>query len=188
MASRKILIYRFFFIPLHIETKIQKTMGYTHYWNFHKVENGKEIVCSAAEIENGKEKFKNAVELFRKCLDYMGGKTCYPNWGDDAFDRVVPMKLAGGNGNGTPKITDTIVCFNGYGKESCETCYLELNYKGFLGSNFCKTNREPYDTAVWVCLLCFKYYFGENMGLSSDGDDEEHRYPEQVFNAVIQTM
>lgn len=154
-------------------------MGYTHYWRFKK--NGEH--CAPIEIENGEKKFKSSVKLFKKCLEYMGGKTPYPNWGENAYAKEVEMKLCGGLGNGEPEITDTLVCFNGDRKtgNDHETFYISLTKGGF---NFCKTARKPYDTAVWVCLLCFKYFFGENLLLSSDGDDDEHKAAEDIFDAV----
>ena len=159
-------------------------MGYTHYWRFRDNAGND---CAPKDIENGVEKFKDSVALFRKCLDYMGGKTRYPNWGDNAYEKEVNMKICGGCGEGEPEITDTYVWFNGCKAtdNDCETCYLDLEGNGF---GFCKTRREPYDTAVWVCLLCFKYYFGENIKLTSDGGDNEHAYAEEVFNAVVESI
>ena len=159
-------------------------MGYTHYWRFRDNAGN---YCAPKDIEGGVEKFKNSVALFRKCLDYMGGKTRYPNWGDTAYSKEVNMVLCGGDGRGEPTLRDNLVCFNGCRAtdNACETCYIDLDEVGF---NFCKTCREPYDTAVWVCLLCFKYYFGENIKLTSDGDNEEHAYAEEVFNAVVEGM
>lgn len=163
-------------------------MGYTHYWKFRRgIGNGNYESCAPQDIINGKELFKESVELFKKCLAYMNGKTRMPNWGDDAYTKEVKMTLCGPMGKGEPKITDVVVAFNGCQakNEDCESCYLELDYGGF---QFCKTGRKPYDTAVWVCLLCFKYYFGENMEISSDGGEEEHRYAEEVFKAVVETL
>lgn len=159
-------------------------MGYTHYWRFRDNEGDN---CAPKDIKGGIEKFKDSVALFRKVLEKLNGKTMYPNWGENAYSKEVPMVLCGGNGEGEPTIKDDVVCFNGCkatGNEH-ETCYLDLEDNG---SNFCKTAREPYDTAVWACLLCFKFYFGENIKLSSDGDDEEHRYAEEVFNSVVEEM
>lgn len=157
-------------------------MGYTHYWRFCKNLGG--IDCAPKDIMNGTQKFKDSVELFRKCLKYMDGKTAFPNWGDDAFTKTVDMVLCGGNGEGEPTINDNLVYFNGCRAtgNDCETCYIDLEDSGF---NFCKTGREPYDTAVWVCLLCFKYYFGNNIELNSDGNEEERSYVTKVFNAVV---
>ena len=160
-------------------------MGYTHYWRFRTDEGA---YCAPKDIENGEEKFKDSVALFKKCLDYMGGKTLYPNWGEDAYSKEISMKLCGGNGEGEPTLRDDLVCFNGCRATDnmCESCYIDLNDDG--GFNFCKTRREPYDTAVWVCLLCFKYYFGSNISLSSDGDEDELRYAEDAFNAVVESI
>jgi len=159
-------------------------MGYTHYWRFRDNAGN---YCAPKDIEGGAEKFKDSVALFRKVLEKLNGKTMYPNWGENAYSREVPMVLCGGNGEGEPEILDNLVCFNGCRATDnwCETCYLDMDDRG---SNFCKTRREPYDTAVWACLLCFKFYFGENIKLESDGDNEEHAYAEEVFNSVVEEM
>lgn len=159
-------------------------MGYTHYWRFRDNAGND---CAPKDIEGGFEKFKDSVALFRKVLEKLNGKTMYPNWGDNAFSKEVDMVLCGGNGEGEPTILSTKICFNGCRAtdNSCETCYLDMDDSGF---NFCKTCREPYDTAVWACLLCFKFYFGENIKLNSDGDSEERAYAEEVFNSVVEEM
>ena len=161
-------------------------MGYTHYWRFRKgIGNGRYVDCKVKDIFNAEELFKESVELFNLCLKELNGKTRYPNWGENKFSEEIPMVLCGGDGENKPIINDMIVWFNGSEarEESCETCHISLN--GSEGFDFCKTEREPYDTAVWICLLCFKYYFGENMKITSDGDDEEHRYADEVFHKVL---
>lgn len=164
-------------------------MGYTHYWRFRKgIGNGRYVDCKVKDIFNAEELFKESVELFNLCLKELNGKTRYPNWGENKFSEEIPMVLCGGDGENKPIINDMIVWFNGSKArdESCETCYISLN--GSEGFDFCKTEREPYDTAVWICLLCFKHYFGENMKVTSDGDDEEHRYADEVFHKVLKAM
>lgn len=159
-------------------------MGYTHFWRFR---DNADNDCAPKDIEGGMEKFKDSVALFKKVLEKLNGKTMYPNWGDDAYSREVDMTICGGDGTGYPTLRDDLVCFNGnrWHGNSCETCYLCAEDKGF---SFCKTDRWPYDTAVWACLLCFKFYFGDNIKLSSDGNDKEHAYAEEVFNSVIEDM
>lgn len=152
-------------------------MSYTHYWKF----KGN---CAPQDIENGCKKFKDAVALFKDCLAECNGKTRYPNWGDNRFEKEVPMVLAGGNGLGEPIITDTDVIFNGEKKgNNChETFAISIDMDGW---DFCKTARKPYDTAVCLALLSFKKAFGEDFTYSSDGDEPEWEWAKAVFRKVV---
>lgn len=118
-------------------------MGYTHYWTFKK---------SPANIADGKEKFANAVALFKEGLK-----------------KLQDIPLGNGRGENEPIITDTEVCFNGKAPEDYETCAMSLESKGF---DFCKTARQPYDVAVCLLLLCMADAFGDDFEYSSDGDIE----------------
>ena len=118
-------------------------MGYTHYWTFKK---------SPAKIADGKEKFANAVALFKEGLK-----------------KLQDIPLGDGWGENEPIITDTKVCFNGKTPKDYETCAMSLESKGF---NFCKTARQPYDPVVCLLLLCMADAFGDDFGYSSDGDIE----------------
>ena len=163
-------------------------MGYTHYWSFRKLnENCEYVNCSPNEIPNGAELFKKSVELFKKYLEHAGGYTKYPNYGKDAFKKSVLMVLRGWDGRGEPEITDTRVSFNGNkGRgESCETFFIDL-----YGHErcFCKTEHMPYDTAVYVCLLCFKHYFEDNIDVDSDGNEKQLSYANEVFNEVLESL
>ena len=120
-------------------------MGYTHYWQFKN---------NPKNIKDGSEKFKKAVELFKKCM------------------KSFPFALAGGNGTGKPIITDTKICFNGAGEDSYETCYFAFDDADY-DYNFCKTARNNYDAAVCVAILCIKKYFGDDFSYSSDGNSED---------------
>jgi hypothetical protein len=118
-------------------------MGYTHYWTFKK---------SPAEIADGKQKFANAVALFKEGLK-----------------KLQDIPLGNGFGKVEPIITDTEVCFNGKTPEDYETCAMSLESKGF---DFCKTARRPYDPVVCLLLLCMADAFGNDFEYSSDGDIE----------------
>lgn len=152
-------------------------MGYTHYWNFkNKV--------APKDIEGGEEKFKDAVALFKECLAECGGKTKYPNWGEERYQKEVPMVLCGGGGTGEPIITDTEVIFNGTRVDDMchETFAICLDREGW---DFCKTARKPYDTAVCLALLCFKYCFGGDFDYTSDGGETEWEYPKSIFRKIV---
>lgn len=128
-------------------------MGYTHYWNFTTFPN---------EIENGAEKFKNAISLFK--------------------ERVKKVNVELGNGmsevGSKPIITDTMIVFNGIGENSHETFYISMDYdEEEARFSFCKTARKPYDKAVCIALLCFKEAFGDDFEIYSDGSFDEQSWP-----------
>lgn len=147
-------------------------MGYTHYYRFNK---------SPKSIENGAEKFANAVNAAKICISRLPKRIYYTkalyNEATQAFDikkkssyRLYPM--CGGNGYGEPVFKSDVICFNGDGEhqQGYETFCIDFQ-NGF--STFCKTARQPYDVAVCIALLCFKHYFGDDFQFSSDGDVEQ---------------
>ena len=146
-------------------------MGYTHYWKFKK---------SPKSINDGAELFKLAVQATKDCIAQVPAYLPTVEWGWNSEKQKyevigegkVPFKLCGGNGEGKPKFTDTLVCFNGDASKGYdhETCYLAMDSEGF---DFCKTARKPYDVAVCITLICFAHYFGNDFEYSSDGNIEE---------------
>lgn len=79
-------------------------------------------------------------------------------------------KLAGWDGTELPEFTKDEVRFNGVGENSHETFTLCKDSTGF---NFTKTQRKPYDRHVLACLILAKEYFGDNIRVSSDGDNND---------------
>lgn len=147
-------------------------MGYTHYYQFNK---------NPQTIENGADKFANAVNAAKICIGRLPKRIYYTkklyNEATRAFDikkkssyRLYPMR--GGNGYGEPVFNPDVICFNGdeEHKQGYETFHIDFKDKF---STFCKTARQPYDVAVCIALLCFKHYFGNDFRLSSDGDMEK---------------
>lgn len=147
-------------------------MGYTHNYRFNK---------NPKSIENGAEKFANAVNAAKICIDRLPKRIYYTktlyNEATKAFDikkkssyRLYPMR--GGNGYGEPVFKPDYICFNGdeEHKQGYET--FDINFNNDF-CTFCKTARQPYDVAVCIALLCFKHYFGDDFRLSSDGDIEK---------------
>lgn len=123
-------------------------MGYTHYWHFA----GK---IAPKELKDGETRFANAVKLIkvlRKEVEKRG------------------VELAGGLGDGEPKINNSLVWFNGKDKDAHETFRISIEDGE---SDFCKTNRKPYDVMVCLCLLAFKDAFGEDFSYTSDGITRE---------------
>lgn len=147
-------------------------MGYTHHYRFSK---------NPQLIENGAEKFANAVNAAKICIGRLPKRIYYTkklyNEATQAFDikkkssyRLYPMR--GGDGYGEPVFNPDFIYFNGdeEHKQGYETFYID--FKNDF-STFCKTARQPYDVAVCIALLCFKHYFGDDFCLRSNGDMEK---------------
>jgi len=87
--------------------------------------------------------------------------------------------LAGWNGEGEPRFEDEGILFNGVGDLSHETFGLGPETSGF---NFTKTQRKPYDKHVLACLILAKEYFGDNIKVSSDGDNNDKEIEELLIS------
>ena len=87
--------------------------------------------------------------------------------------------LAGWNGEGEPRFEDEGILFNGVGDLSHETFGLGPETSGF---NFTKTQRKPYDKHVLACLILAKEYFGDNIKVSSDGDNTDKEIEELLIS------
>ena len=157
-------------------------MGYTHYWKFKK---------NPKDCKNGSTKFAKSVELLKKCLAKVPAEIEGETYDWENFTKKpvkIPFVLKGGNGEGEPKFTDELVCFNGDASIDCdhETCYFALDNDRYA-FDFCKTARKPYDVAVCLALLCFKKNFGNDFSYSSDGnkDDEGWKMARNIFNEIV---
>lgn len=74
-------------------------------------------------------------------------------------------------------ITNQQISFNGVGKDGHETFRIDSMFYGRdhdpeerMKFAFCKTAQKPYDVAVTSVLLIFKFHFGNDFKVSSDGD------------------
>lgn len=157
-------------------------MGYTHYWKFKK---------NPKDCKNGSTKFAKSVELLKKCLAKVPAEIEGETYDWENFTKKpvkIPFVLKGGNGEGEPKFTDELVCFNGDASIDCdhETCYFALDNDRYA-FDFCKTARKPYDVAVCLALLCFKKNFGNDFSYSSDGNkgDEGWKMAHNIFNEIV---
>jgi len=76
-----------------------------------------------------------------------------------------------------PIIGFNYIQFNGYMEQGCESFFIH-RYR-CNNRSFCKTNREPYDMAVGLCLLRIKAIAPEVITISSDGcwDAEDEWVP-----------
>ena len=63
-----------------------------------------------------------------------------------------------------PVANEDVICFNGRGKEGCETFHVSFHKP----NDFCKTERRPYDQAVCEILLVLAWHL-EKFVVKSDG-------------------
>jgi hypothetical protein len=87
--------------------------------------------------------------------------------------------IASWDGEGEPRFEDEGISFNGVGDLSHETFGLSPQTTGF---NFTKTQRKPYDKHVLACLILAKQYFGDNIKVSSDGDNNDKEIEELLIS------
>ncbi len=74
-----------------------------------------------------------------------------------------------------PFVSDTKIRFNGVGENGHETFFFTSIPEQGQPANgrtfqFCKTARKPYDQVVMQVLIVLKYYLGEAITVTSDGD------------------
>ena len=132
-------------------------MGYTHYVTMPKV------VASQEAWDSFIDDFKQMLPSFKQHLDT-----------DPESDQCL-------------SIDKHCIRFNGKGDLSHETFYLEREWKddsyksSWLDEDrpkthdyftFCKTAQKPYDIAVCGALIIAKKHFGDNVIITSDGDDD----------------
>lgn len=83
-----------------------------------------------------------------------------------------PVPLAGFDGDGKPRISDTVLTFNmkGNDKEIGEPFNFPGKTDPLPGLNFCKTGGKAYDVVVVACLLVVMDHFTkEDISFGSDG-------------------
>lgn len=66
-------------------------------------------------------------------------------------------------------IDKNFIRFNGLDDDAHETFFLQRK----PGFNFCKTQRKPYDDLVCACFELCKYYFKNDIDISSDGENND---------------
>lgn len=71
-----------------------------------------------------------------------------------------------------PIFSSELICFNGVGEDGHDDFVLDFSSDSF--SDFCKTNRKPYDLAVCICLLALShklpYFSFSSDGIWGDGE------------------
>lgn len=133
------------------------TMGYTHYFDIKEKLSDEEMV--------------DLVGIFEKIYSVDNGKTIFKENEWNSF-----FHYQEGN-------TEKVIAFNGDHSNDLdhETFYLSQNETGF---NFCKTGFKPYDTAVVAMLIALKMVAGDKVRISSDGDLEDCKKGNVLFNKV----
>jgi hypothetical protein len=70
--------------------------------------------------------------------------------------------------------------FNGFDGDAHETFFLQRK----PGFNFCKTQRKPYDDLVCACLELSKYYFKNDIDISSDGKNNDLLIEDKIKSLI----
>ena len=95
------------------------------------------------------------------------------------------------------KMDNQLVIFNGIGDNAHETFYFErviqkAEFEQFRDDttkthlfNFTKTARKPYDIAVCSALIIAKKHFGEDIFVSSDGNNEEWTESKELCQRIL---
>lgn len=83
---------------------------------------------------------------------------------------TIPLAYEYDAPNDKPLINHETIRFNGINDDGHETFLLERDNIGF---EFCKTAYKPYDIVVTAVLSLAKYYYGDDIDVSSDGDYDD---------------
>lgn len=144
-------------------------MGYTHYW--------KQPTRLNQETWN---KFVADCKVLYKNMPKNSESS-----GAYAVDE--PLHIGGCYTSKYPKFTKECVLFNGssvppkdrkkdsqgdWENDNCSHETFVLKRTNTSG-DFCKTARKPYDLMVQACLLLYKYYFWDEVTISSDGNFDD---------------
>ena len=118
-------------------------MGYTNYW---KIKKG----FSHGEWQTLKEIYQTKIA---------------PN-----FKNIIEGGVQATTNLDTPPQFEYIQ-FNGIGANSHETFTITPFKTGL--TQFCKTNRKPYDKAVWEFLIRLECHFPDHISISNDDDSRK---------------
>jgi hypothetical protein len=118
-------------------------MGWTHYWKRH-------TTLPASD-------FGRAVADICKVLAHIG------------------VELVGPGMIGKPHLTQNTIAFNG--REGCEPFEVRQTERDRHGRSvfwaFCKTEKAPYDLCVQAALIVLQHHLGDDIKVSSDGNDAD---------------
>lgn len=142
-------------------------MGYTHYWDFN---------AKTKDVEKIRKRFASASRVTRR------------------FAKFIQMqnlaKICGGFGTGRPIINESELWLNGDSKDGLDHETFSICWSEFLGKpnegslgGFCKTSRKPYDLLVCFALLALKESFRDEFHYFSDGNDEDWREANSLYES-----
>lgn len=81
------------------------------------------------------------------------------------------VRLADGWGNGAPEWGSDRLAFNGRRDRGEDHEEFSMSYDPC--TEFCKTERKPYDVMVTAALIIAKHHLGDDIDVESDGGDED---------------
>ena len=145
-------------------------MGYTHYWY--------------RQEEVDKENFSNAIKDIALLFSFTEGQD-FPA-GYNHANQVIDVF----------ELNSKSINFNGIGEQAHETFSIEQTYNpehykdDVWKFNCCKTSFEnfpykPYDVYVTACLYIFKYHLGDEIRISSDGDESDWREGLEMVQHIL---
>ena len=77
---------------------------------------------------------------------------------------------------------------NGVDPDDFETFYIDPLSKMFVGFNFCKTGRRPYDTVVVAILCAINAICGQDFDIGSDGNEADWEAGQTLAQKVSNTF
>ena len=106
-----------------------------------------------------KEKFKEYSKVCKQVCEYLQKEEDY--------------KLCNYEGEigSEPVFSEELISFNGEAELSHESFGISTSSNGF---DFTKTARKPYDSSVFACLYLAKIYFGDDIKVSGDDDEDDN--------------
>ena len=105
----------------------------------------------------------------------------------------IPLSHFSGNSekNGF-EVNENIINFNGKGKNSHETFYIEREIKEKVNIKdegrvfeFCKTAGKPYDMCVTAALILAKVHLGSDIKVTSDGKEGDWQAGKELASKVL---
>lgn len=144
-------------------------MGYTHYWRVSKAPKG--------EASQTETTYQLAIRQCQRII------LAY-NAACKAIDEKHPNRLSGYSAH-TKVAQYGGLEFNGVQDLSHETFSFREHFSENDGFNFCKTAQKPYDVVVTACLVTLKYYLGDLIDVSSDGDAKDWTQGVKLASKVL---
>tara|TARA_B100001013_G_scaffold342045_1_gene267431 strand:- start:616 stop:1137 length:522 start_codon:yes stop_codon:yes gene_type:complete len=140
-------------------------MGYTHYWY--------------REEELDSDNFSNAIKDIALLLSYTEQQEIDAGYAH--AKQIVEVY----------ELNRREINFNGIGEDGHENFRIADVFKDNYNKDelwkfdFCKTARKPYDKYVVACLYIFKYHLGDDIKITSDGDEKDWKEGLQMVQDIL---